>query len=79
MCMDETQAPERFSPDRKTVEFRDENAVGVSDYYMSDRTASVDDNSDLLPDFRRKANEITGELLCDDLVARDSATVDLPD
>jgi hypothetical protein len=77
--MDETQAPERFSADRITVEFRDENAVGVSDYYMSDGTASVDDNSDLLPDFRRKANEITGELLCDDLVARDSATVDLPD
>ncbi len=79
MCMDETQAPERFSADRITVEFRDENAVGISDYYMSDGTASVDDNSDLLPDFRRKANEITGELLCDDLVARDSATVDLPD
>jgi hypothetical protein len=77
--MDETQAPESFSANRKTVEFRDENAVGISDYYMSDGTASVDDNSDLLPDFRRKANEITGELLCDDLVARDSATVDLPD
>jgi hypothetical protein len=77
--MDETQAPECFSADRITVEFRDENAVGVSDYYMSDSTASADDNSDLLPDFRRKANEITGEFLCDDLVRRDSAAVDLPD
>ena len=79
MCMDETQAPERFSADRITVEFRDENAVGISDYYMRYRTASIDDNSDLLPDFRRKANEITGEFLCDDLVRRDSAAVDLPD
>jgi hypothetical protein len=77
--MDETQAPERFSADGKTVEFWDENAVGVSDDYMSDSTASVDDNSDLLPDFGRKADEITGEFLCNDLVARDSAAVDLPD
>ncbi len=63
MCMDETQASERFSANGKTVEFRDENAVGVSDDYMSDGTASVDDNTKLLPDFRRKAGEITSELL----------------
>jgi hypothetical protein len=46
---------------------------------MSNGPASVDDNPELFPDFRRKAGEITGELLCDDLVRRDSAAINLLD
>ena len=79
MRMDETQAPERFSAEGETVEFGDENAVGISDDYMSNGPASVDDNPELFPDFRRKTGEITGELLCDDLVRRDSAAINLLD
>jgi hypothetical protein len=46
---------------------------------MSDSSTSVNDNPELLSDFRRKAGKITGELLCDDLVRRDSAAINLLD
>lgn len=77
--MYESQSPERFSAERKTVQFRDENAVSISDDHMGDRSAPVDQYPELLPELRRDAGEIAGEFLGDDLVCGDSAAIDFPD
>jgi hypothetical protein len=77
VSMDETQSSEGLSSKGEAFELRDEDTMSVSYDHMSDRTAPVGDDTELLACFKGDTGDIPGKFLRNNLVGGNPAAIDL--